>query len=127
MMTGTESATQRAPRWVHVDENDDAALAEVVADELCVRVSFHVRGGHLPPGVRPALVEQVFALPDVGDQDTLQAAVPLGDTELLQALRGRCSSMRTRAAGSTCLVDGVLAHEPKPAETRTAKSASLSS
>jgi hypothetical protein len=95
-------------------DSEQVAGAEVTAGSSCVDVHFHVRGGHVPAKVRADLVDTVFELPEVGPQRLLQASVPLGDAELLDALRRRCSSMDTRAAGATCLVDGVLAPGPAP-------------
>jgi hypothetical protein len=84
--------------------------AEVFVGDQCVCVSFHLRSGHTRPSARPELVESVFALEDVGPQERIRATIPLGEVDLLNALGHHCSSMQARAAGSTCLVDGVLTH-----------------
>lgn len=44
-------------------------------------------------------------LPEVQDSAHLAAAVPLGDSELLQRLRERAQDVTTRPAGSTAMVD----------------------
>lgn len=106
-MPGTPPST----RYVVVTaETERVAGAQVTAGSSCIHVHFHVRDGHLPVRVRADLLDTVFELPEIGQQRLLRASVPLGDAELLAALRHRCSSMDTRAAGATCLVDGVLVH-----------------
>jgi hypothetical protein len=73
-----------------------------------VTVTFEIAAGHLPPHVRRELVEAVFALPELRDSHHLRVTMPLGDVELLASLRTHCHELNTRAAGSTCLVDGDL-------------------
>ena len=77
-----------------------------------VQVSLHAESGHLPPGSRANLVDAVLDLPDVETSAHLQATVPLGDVESLERLRQRTDDMRTRAAGSTILVDSDLRPAP---------------
>jgi hypothetical protein len=82
--------------------------AAVSANEATVTVQFDVRKGHVDPNARVRLVAEVFALPVVLGSRHLRAALPLGEAELLAALRFRCPSMTWRAAGATCLVDADL-------------------
>jgi hypothetical protein len=86
----------------------DHGGATVVLEPTCVFISFHVDGGHLPPATRQQLVDSVFELSEVRSGRMVHASVPMGDVELLDALRHHCSSMTTHAAGSTCLVEGIL-------------------
>jgi hypothetical protein len=53
-------------------------------------------------------------LPEVQDSAHLAAAVPLGDSELLQRLRERAQDVTTRPAGSTAMVEAEVppAREP---------------
>ena len=47
----------------------------------------------------------------------LHVALPLGDTELLQRVRQRCTTGEPRAAGVSCLIDAELparARRPSP-------------
>ena len=83
--------------------------ATVILEPTCVFISFHLDSGHLPAQTRQELVDSVFELSEVSSGRTLHAAVPMGDVELLDALRRRCVSMTTHSAGATCLVEGVLA------------------
>lgn len=94
-------ATATAPDHVHVD-------ADVSTDQRQVEVRVTVPAGHLPMPLRGALVEQVFALPEVAAADTLRASIPLGDYELLAAFCLRCQRVHTRGAGATCLIEADL-------------------
>ncbi|MCW2497617.1 hypothetical protein [Jatrophihabitans sp.] len=102
----------------HVAEHSHRAVsADVVVDDLRLEIRITVSGGHIAPGDREHLVEQIFAAPEVAHARVVRASIPAGDVELLDALRLRCGALRVRAAGSTCLVDGVLA----PADPLTLK------
>ncbi len=93
----------------HVAEvSHGAVTADVLVDELRVEIRIAVSGGHIAPGDRERLLDQVFATPQVAAARIIRASIPVGDVELLDALRLRCKALRVRAAGSTCLVDGVL-------------------
>lgn len=83
--------------------------ATVVVEPTYVQVTFHVDSGHLPPDTRRHLVESVFGLSELSRGLALRASVPIGDAELLEALREHCDVMTTHPAGSTCLIDAVLA------------------
>ena len=84
------------------------AAADVVEDGSVVRVQFGVDRGHLPMQVRHSLVDAVFGLPALQTTRPVQAAVPLGDVDLLSGIRYHCLHIEARAAGSTCLVDAVV-------------------
>lgn len=84
-----------------------AADIEVVEPQIA-RASLHVESGHLPAGTRERLVDAVLDAPEVRSRRRVQVALPLGETELLQRVRERCGSARTRVAGSTALVDAEL-------------------
>jgi hypothetical protein len=73
-----------------------------------VDIRFCVASGHWPPAMREELLDAVFGINDVQDSSRLCAAIPLGDVQLLEGLAARCASLRTRAAGSTCLLEGRL-------------------
>lgn len=66
---------------------------------------FHVPAGHLPVDARPRAVEALFRHPDVRVGEHVTVTVPLGDSQLLEELRGRARAYRTRAAGASCIVD----------------------
>ena len=73
-----------------------------------IRASLQVEPGHQPIGSRTCLVDAVLDLPEARDQRHLEAALPIGDTEMLERLRERCDNVQTRPAGATCLVDADL-------------------
>jgi hypothetical protein len=75
-----------------------------------VRAVLNVESGHLPTGSRTRLVDAMFDLPELQAGDQLEAAVPIGDAEILDRLRQRCADMQTRPAGATCLVEAQLPH-----------------
>ena len=110
-MTRTSTLVRAAydrPTVAIVADGHTVATAEVRKSEAAVRVSFSVSHGHLPVRVRRELVDAVFELPLVQHSRTVLASVPLGDVDLLNGLRAHCVAVSTRAAGSTCLVDGTL-------------------
>lgn len=84
------------------------ATADVTRHGGDVDVHFHVDGGHAPPGTRARLMAQVFARPELRGCRRLHASMPIGDAELLEELRRRCSAQSTRAAGASCLIEGSL-------------------
>jgi hypothetical protein len=63
--------------------------------------------------VRRRLLDAVFEVPAVRESRVLRASIPLGDVDLLNGMRAHCAQVDTRAAGSTCLVDAVVAAQPK--------------
>src|SRR6266545_4771885 len=83
------------------------AVADVVDNGAVVQVRIRIDRGHLPVQVRRRLLDAVFDLPPLRSTVAVQASLPLGDVDLLAALRTHCSHVDTRAAGSTCLVDAV--------------------
>jgi hypothetical protein len=89
-------------------EGRQVAAADVIEDGPVVRLAFGVDRGHLPVQVRHRLVDAVFELPVMRTGRAVQAAIPLGDVDLLGGIRAHCQHMEARAAGSTCLVDGVV-------------------
>lgn len=88
-------------------EGRAVATAEVY-DGPVVQLRFRIDHGHLPMQVRRRLIDAVFDLPLLQSPRPIQASLPLGDAELLAALRSHCAKVDTRAAGATCLVDAVV-------------------
>jgi hypothetical protein len=85
-----------------------AALAMVDDRGSVVRISLSVAAGHQPPGVRQVLLESVFALPPVRPSRRVQVSAPLGDAQLIDELHNRLDDVHARAAGATCLLNGVV-------------------
>jgi hypothetical protein len=91
----------------------EVASAEVITeDRATVRVGFRVEAGHLPVALRPRLVDAVFALPTVRSRSRVQAAVALGDVDLIEAIRNHCAAMVSHAAGCTCVIEGDISQPP---------------
>jgi hypothetical protein len=93
-----------------VVEADGEALGDVTvwSDGGIVRLRFNVPRRHLPATARRDLVDAVFALPELDWRGPVQAAIPLGDADLLAGLRVHLGEVETRAAGATCLIDATL-------------------
>ena len=92
-------------RCVHV-AGRSVAQATVIDDGEELRLRITIAGGPVPRAARRDVVRLAFAVPGVGAGREVHACVPLGDAELLDQLSRRLVHVRTRAAGSTCLVDG---------------------
>jgi hypothetical protein len=95
----------------HVDISDGhgmVASADVTISQETVRIaraSLRAAAGHLAPGVRARLVDAVLDLPELRDGARLEAAFPLGESEILYRLRERCTEVRTHPAGATVLLE----------------------
>jgi hypothetical protein len=77
----------------------------VVNNGRFLQLTFEIARGHLPVTARRELVNTVFALPELAASCMVQAAIPMGDADLLAELRARLADVNTRAAGVTCLID----------------------
>ena len=101
---------------VEIKEGDDTVAAADVTTpaetEGTAQASLHSSPGHVTPGSRASLVDAVMDLPEVKESSRLEAALPLGDSEMLGRLRERSENATTRPAGSSALVDADI---PAPA------------
>jgi hypothetical protein len=105
----TQVTTSGDTSQVRIKANDVAiATADVTNDGSSARLQFQVAAGHLPPTTRRQLVHAVFELPALRRRLAVRASIPLGDVDLLLALRQYCFGIQSRAAGATCLVDGIV-------------------
>jgi len=104
-MTDPEDA-----RRVEIKDGDHTVAAADVSPQPggTARASLHAASGHVAPGRRADLVDAVVDLPEVQASSRLEAAIPLGDGEMLGRLRERTEGTTTRPAGSTALVDASL-------------------
>jgi hypothetical protein len=95
------------------DEGRVVCWAEVtVGDGPAAKVSLHSESGHIPPGSRGRLVDDVLELPEVEQVGHIEASVPRGDSESLYRLQERCDQVTTHCAGVTVLVSAELNSEP---------------
>ena len=67
-----------------------------------------------------SLVDAVLDLPAVRESARLAAVFPLGDSESLHRLEQRCRDVRTRAAGSTAILEADLQPGDDPRAAREA-------
>lgn len=114
----TDLATDR------VSSREGSLIVDVRADDVSGRiivrphdptVQLHFAVRHLPvaPERRQHLVDVVFAQPELDGAERVEASVPLGDADLIWRVERHLEQPETRAAGSTCLLDGRL--RPAPA------------
>ena len=73
-----------------------------------VHIQVEIARGHQPMWVRRRLVETVLARASSVRATRVTLSVPLGDSEVLTALRDRCRAVQTHPAGATCLIDAEL-------------------
>jgi quinol monooxygenase YgiN len=109
-----------ASKHLEIKEGDQTlAAAEVTTrdDGETARASLHAQAGHISPGVRASLVDDLMDTPEVRHSRRLEATVPLGDGESLERLRERTDEVDTRPAGSTALFDATI---PRPDAAATA-------
>lgn len=102
-MTGC--VVERTPNEIMLTDDCHRVTACIVNLDPGVAITFAVCGGAVPANVRRGVVSAVFDLPELRRGVAVHATVPLGDAELLAALRDRCSELRTRPAGASCLID----------------------
>lgn len=94
------------------DSHGTIASADVTISpesDRTARVSLRAAAGHLTPGIRASLVDAVLDLPEVQNSAHLQAAFPLGDSEMLYRFQQRCEDIRTHPAGTTALLEANIA------------------
>jgi hypothetical protein len=123
-MTERQLYTDRTEHDVTVILTEGGAVAgdAVIAphgDAVDIRIC--VASGHWPMAMREALLDAVFGVHDVQRSSEFSAAIPLGDVQLLEGLSARCVCLHTRAAGSTCLLEGRLishADDGQPADAQ---------
>lgn len=77
-------------------------------------MEFWVDGVDLPGQVGAQLVAAAFAEPAVHDHQPVLICLPRRDGGLLEHVRRHVDGARTRAAGMTCLVEGIV-HKGTPA------------
>jgi hypothetical protein len=107
----------RTPGRVHVFvriEEDTVVSVDVDDCPDGIGLRFSVPRSHLPMSARRDLVEAAFDLPQLRSAHEVKVSLPLGDAELLGHLQAHLVIAASRAAGATCLIDGVA--RPVPAQ-----------
>ncbi|MGY1692471.1 hypothetical protein [Geodermatophilus sp. SYSU D01105] len=87
-----------------------------------VVVEFWADGPDLPDPLSAQLVEQAFAHPAVRAHRPILVCAPRQDGTLVQEARRRIEGARTRAAGTTCLMEGRVGPGPIVPRPRAAGS-----
>src|SRR3954452_18800860 len=82
-----------------------------VVDDSTVRASLHVEAAPPAPAPQTRLVDPLRDAPEVSSRRHVELAAPLGDSEMLDRVRERSDNDRSRAAGTSCLIDADL---PEP-------------
>ena len=96
---------------VHIEDGGRLlAAADIQApdDDGVAHSALHVESGQLPGGTRARLVDAVLDSPEVDQAERLLAAMPAGDTEMLDRVRERGDVVDVRATGATKLVEARL-------------------
>jgi hypothetical protein len=105
----------RTPGRVHVFvqvEQDTVVSVDVDDRPDGIGLRFNVPRSHLPMSARRELVEATFDLPQLRAAHEVKVALPLGDAELLEHLQEHLVIADSRAAGATCLIEGVARPVP---------------
>jgi hypothetical protein len=90
------------------------AHVEVSEDDARVLLNFWV-GQLLPHELRSELARSVFEHPALRPRRPLQAALPHGETEVLEEVRAHVADARTHVAGATCMLEGLVRADADPA------------
>lgn len=87
------------------------ATATVIDDGADVSLYIEINDSHAPSRARRELMEKTFLLPAFHHPCRVRVAIPLGEPDLINCLVGHLDDVRSRAAGATCLIEGVVAGE----------------
>lgn len=91
-----------------VTDSAGVVEADIVIWPDQLRISFSTASRPVSIDVWRQLLDQVRELPALADRQDFNAALPIGDGELLDALRERCQILEARAAGASVLASGVF-------------------
>jgi hypothetical protein len=108
------AGTDDVDRYLHVEHDGRVVCSAQVTindDTPVARICLHSESGHIPPGSRERLVDEVLALHEVQHAEHLEASVPRGDSESLRRLQERCDQLESHTAGVTVLVKAELGLE----------------
>lgn len=87
------------------------ATATVVDEGADVTLCIEINDSHAPAGARRELVEKTFSLPAFRHPSRVRVAMPIGEPDLISSLVRYLDDVHSRAAGVTCLIEGVVAGE----------------
>lgn len=95
---------------VHID-GVPVVMATVVDDGSDVQLRVQILDTHAPARARRELMEETFRLPALRRPRRISVSIPLGDPDLLASVARHLDEVRSRAAGVTCLIEGVVTEE----------------
>ncbi len=87
------------------------ASAVVIEDGADVDLRVEINDSHAPARVRRELIDKTFSLPALQRPQRIRVTIPLGESELLTSVAHHLDEVRARAAGVTCLIEGVVTSE----------------
>ncbi|SDR78831.1 hypothetical protein SAMN04488543_0471 [Friedmanniella luteola] len=91
-------------------EVDGAVVAEAVVtppdEDARARAQVHVDPGHLPAGTRQQVAAAVHEAVVADAAQHLTAALPRGDAELVEEMRGHLDHAELRSAGASSIIEG---------------------
>jgi hypothetical protein len=98
------------PTSVRISASAGGAAATALVNTTSTSIDFHisVQGALVPNFVKERLLTAVLTFVPARVQ-RVTATIPLGDIEMLEAIRQRSVRFASHAAGSTCLIDAHLA------------------
>jgi hypothetical protein len=95
-------------------EQEGRVVAEAEVQHLdtpgTVQAEVHVESGHMAPGTRSRIVDEVLDDPDVREAERFKAVLPRGDAEVLERVRERLDDVSTHSAGASVVVEGRNIH-----------------
>jgi hypothetical protein len=71
----------------------------------------HVASGHLPSGTRRKMADAIHEVVTEDKAERLTAALPRGDAELVEEIKGHLSDAELRSAGATSILRGQIKPE----------------
>lgn len=87
------------------------ASATIVDDGADVQLRIEIIDTHAPARARRELMEKAFRLPALRRPRRISVSIPLGEPDLLASVAKHLDELRSRAAGVTCLIEGVVTAE----------------
>ncbi|HEV7205569.1 MAG TPA: hypothetical protein VGN18_13250 [Jatrophihabitans sp.] len=78
------------------------------ADRPALTIHIDCAAGHQPPWARRLLVHDLLNRAEQAGIARVSMVVPLGDTELFEALNEHCVTITTRAAGVSCILEAEI-------------------
>jgi hypothetical protein len=98
-------------RQISIEEDGrvlSSATVSVTDDGNEARAQVHVAPGQLPVGTRQQMADAIHEAVTEDDAERLSAAVPRGDSELVEGISEYLGDPELRSAGATSIVQGTI-------------------